>query len=84
MKPRKILIVNYVFGHCPVPKIGSIQIVSEMLMCKNRSVDAKNDEGQTAAHIASMNGFPEILSLLIRAGTNVNAKDSASCTPLHV
>lgn len=63
---------------------GNNLIVAEMVACKNRSIDAKNEEGQTAAHIASINGFLDSLSMLIQAGTNVNAKDSSSCTPLHV
>lgn len=65
-------------------KEGGIRIVAEMIGCKNRSIDAKNEEGQTAVHLASMNGFTEILRLFIKAGANVNAKDSSSCTPLHV
>lgn len=63
---------------------GSIEIVLEMLRCGHRSIDAKNEDGQTAAHLAAMHGLNSILSILIRAGTNVNAKDSDSCTPLHV
>jgi tyrosine-protein kinase len=55
-----------------------------MVRCGHRSLDAKNEEGQTAAHLAAIGGSNAILSILIRAGTNVNAKDSASKTPLHV
>ncbi|ODM97653.1 Tyrosine-protein kinase HTK16 [Orchesella cincta] len=62
---------------------NNVEIVSEMLRCKMRSIDAKNEDGQTATHIAAINNLPEILHHLIRAGTNVNAKDSSSCTPLH-
>jgi len=61
-----------------------VEIVSEMLRCKMRSIDARNEDGQTAGHIAAINNLSEILQLLIRARTNVNAKDSSSCTPLHV
>lgn len=64
--------------------IGSTEIVLEMVRCGHRSLDAKNEEGQTAAHLAAVGGLNQILSILIKAGTNVNAKDSSSCTPLHV
>lgn len=58
-------------------------IVSDMVRCGHRSLDAKNEEGQTAAHLAASAGHNGILSLLIKAGTSVNAKDSRSLTPLH-
>ncbi|XP_035700493.1 tyrosine-protein kinase Shark isoform X3 [Folsomia candida] len=64
-------------------KEGSGEIVSGMVRTGHRCIDAKNEDGQTAAHIAAMLGLNPILTILINAGINVNAKDSASCTPLH-
>lgn len=46
--------------------------------------EAKNQEGQTAVHLASMQGKDDILSKLIECGANVNSRDSAGYTPLHV
>lgn len=66
---------------------GNRKVVSELLAvrCKNR--DAKNHLGQTAVHLACINGgndFLNILADLIRDGMNVNCRDSAGFTPLHV
>jgi len=55
-----------------------------MVECGDRNLDAKNEQGQTAVHIASIKGSDEILRVLIKAGANVNAKDCSDYTPLHV
>lgn len=54
-----------------------------MLNCGYPSIDAKNQDGQTAAHIASRKGNDEILKELIENGANINCRDAAGCTPLH-
>lgn len=46
--------------------------------------EAKNKDGQTAVHIASMQGKDDILRKLIEYSANVNSRDSAGYTPLHV
>ena len=48
------------------------------------NIDAKNQEGQTAVHLASIAGFDEILDLLLHDGANPNIKDGVGLTPLHV
>ncbi|XP_015522213.2 tyrosine-protein kinase Shark isoform X1 [Neodiprion lecontei] len=58
-------------------------IVSELLKCGYRSLDAKNQLGQTAVHLAAMNGADEILRKLIQNKASVNCRDSAGYTPLH-
>lgn len=57
-----------------------------MLKIGYRSIDAKNEHGQTAVHLACMkpNVCPKILSLLIENGANVNSRDIKGDTPLHV
>jgi ankyrin repeat protein len=45
-------------------------------------VNAKNVDGHTPLHFAAMKGHKEIAELLIATGTNVNAKNKASQTPL--
>lgn len=59
-------------------------IVSELLKCGYRSLDAKNQLGQTAVHLAAMDGTDEILKKLIQNKASVNCRDSAGYTPLHV
>ena len=64
--------------------LGNFTVVSELLRGSYRSIDAKNETGQTAIHLAASLGRVEILQLLIQGGGNVNVKDHADLTPLHV
>lgn len=59
-------------------------IVSELLECGYRSLDAKNELGQTAVHLAAKDGANEILTKLIENNASVNCRDIAGYTPLHV
>ncbi|XP_033227086.1 tyrosine-protein kinase Shark isoform X2 [Belonocnema kinseyi] len=58
-------------------------IVSELLKCGYRNLEAKNQHGQTAVHLAAMQGVDEILKKLIESKASVNCRDSAGYTPLH-
>lgn len=58
-------------------------IVKELLKTGYRH-DTKNDEGQTAVHLASLNGKDDILRKLICHGASINTRDTAGYTPLHV
>uniref|UniRef100_A0A1A9WHW4 Tyrosine-protein kinase n=1 Tax=Glossina brevipalpis TaxID=37001 RepID=A0A1A9WHW4_9MUSC len=58
-------------------------VVSELLKCGYRNVDAKNHDGQTAVHLAALHGDEKMLHLLINAGVNVNCMDTANYMPLH-
>jgi tyrosine-protein kinase len=62
---------------------GNYTIVSELLKTGYRH-EAKNQNGQTAVHLASMNGKDDILRKLIEYGAGVNLRDTAGYTPLHV
>jgi tyrosine-protein kinase len=64
--------------------VGNYTVVSELLKCGYRSLEAKNQEGQTAVHLASRMGKDDILKKLIESGANVNCRDTAGYTPLHV
>ncbi len=59
-------------------------MVSELLKCQYRSLDAKNEDGQTAVHVASRLGQDDILKKLIESNANINCRDTAGYTPLHV
>lgn len=59
-------------------------VVSELLKCGYRNVDAKNRDGQTAMHLIALHGDEKMLQLLIKAGVNVNCMDTANYMPLHV
>lgn len=64
-------------------KEGNLTVVSELLRGGYRSIDAKNEAGQTAIHLAASLGNTVILKLLIQGGGNVNVKDDLDLTPLH-
>lgn len=59
-------------------------VVAAILKDKNRSLDAKNQEGQTALHIVAIHSNEEILKLLLSVDHNVNCRDTIGNTPLHV
>lgn len=63
---------------------GELNIVSQLLASGYRSRDAKNQDGQTAVHIAARSGRDDILAKLIESGATVNVRDSFGFTPLHV
>jgi tyrosine-protein kinase shark len=58
--------------------------VSELLKCNYRNIDAKNQDGQTAVHLACRHGHESILQVLIEKSANVTSRDSDGDTPLHV
>ncbi|XP_047985430.1 tyrosine-protein kinase Shark [Leguminivora glycinivorella] len=62
---------------------GDYNIVSQMLAVGYHSRDAKNQDGQTAVHIAAKAGRDKILGKLIESGATVNVRDSFGYTPLH-
>lgn len=62
---------------------GNYKVVSELLKCQYRSLDAKNEDGQTAVHVASRLGQDDILKKLIESKANINCRDTAGYTPLH-
>lgn len=63
---------------------GNYTIVSGLVADTYRSLDAKNELGQTAVHLAAKNGIDDILTKLIESKASVNCRDSAGYTPLHV
>ncbi|CAO1443093.1 unnamed protein product [Diamesa tonsa] len=66
-------------------KAGNLDVVTEMLKTDYRSLDAKNEEGQTAVHLACTSSLnsEKILKLLIEKGSLTNSRDIAGNTPLH-
>ncbi|BES94375.1 SH2 domain [Nesidiocoris tenuis] len=64
-------------------KQGNFIVVSELLKCGYRSLEAKDELGQTAVLLASTLGKEVILEKLIDSGAAVNCRDQAGNTPLH-
>lgn len=63
---------------------GDVTVVSELLKCGYRNLDAKNQDGQTAVHLATRCGSERITEQLLASGANVNCRDSEGNTALHV
>lgn len=60
------------------------KVVFELLKCGYRNFDAKNQDGQTALHLAALHCNEDVLKLLLDAGVLVNSADSFGYQPLHV
>lgn len=63
---------------------GNIFVVSELLKTGYKKIDVKNSTGQTALHIACMEGYQEIVEMLLQYEANVEVRDEEGVTPLHV
>ncbi|XP_055623942.1 tyrosine-protein kinase Shark isoform X2 [Toxorhynchites rutilus septentrionalis] len=64
-------------------KESNYTIVSELLKCGYRNIDSKNQDGQTAVHLACLYADARILEKLIERGSNINNRDAQGNTPLH-
>jgi len=62
---------------------ANCKVVYELLKCGYRNLESKNQEGQTALHLASLMGQDQIVEKLISCGANVNCRDTEGYTPLH-
>lgn len=47
--------------------------VVDLLIKRGIDIKLKNDDGDTALHIAALNSNPKIAEMLIKAGADVNA-----------
>lgn len=66
-------------------KKNQLKLVTEMMKTSYRNLDAKDEQGMTAVHLACKHQVdPEILKLLIERGAAVQTRDSSGNTPLHV
>ncbi|XP_069170662.1 tyrosine-protein kinase HTK16 isoform X2 [Procambarus clarkii] len=63
---------------------GNIIVVSELLKSGYKKIDDKNNNGQTALHIASMKGYEEITKMLLQSMASVEVRDEEGVTPLHL
>ncbi|RDL39424.1 uncharacterized protein BP5553_03764 [Venustampulla echinocandica] len=46
-------------------------------------IESKSKAGETALHIASVNGSEDVVAVLLRNGANINTRDAAQWTALH-
>jgi len=62
---------------------GNLVVVSELLASGYRNLTSKNQDSQTAVHLASYYGHRDILEELLKYGAKVNVSDTEGYTPLH-
>jgi uncharacterized protein len=56
-------------------------VVHVLLDSKRLALDAQNENGRTALHIAAAAGFEDIASMLVARGADVHVRDRAGNTP---
>ena len=62
---------------------GDTEKLIYLLESSDMDINAANDEGRTALHMASISHNIEALELLLEYNPNVNAQDEDGATPLH-
>ena len=62
---------------------GNNVVVMELLASGYRNIDAKNQNSQTAVHLASFYGHTAVLEELVKYGAKVNIADTDGYSPLH-
>ena len=55
-----------------------------MLLESNSLVDPLNGDDETPLHLATRNGNPQMVALLMEHRANVHAKNNKGQTPLHL
>lgn len=64
-------------------RYGDLEEVQAVLAQSILLVDAQDEQGRTALHMAAANGHLDVVQALITAGGNVNAKNVEENSPLH-
>ena len=63
---------------------GDIEQIVQLLTDNPEVIKSANEDGQTPLHLAAEGGDLKMMTLLIKFGGDVNARDSDGATPLHV
>ncbi|CAG0882307.1 unnamed protein product [Darwinula stevensoni] len=64
-------------------KEGDLRILQEVINSGYHSLEAKNQDGQTALHLAVIHGHVSVAKFLLQVGAPCNVRDSVGLTPLH-
>ena len=64
-------------------QLGDYESV-EILINNDALIDTYSNNKRIPLHLASYRGFPNIVELLLKFGSDPNYKDELGCTPLHL
>jgi len=62
---------------------GDVRQVNQLLKTNKELANDKDEMNQSPLHKAAMNGWCDIVKILVQSGSQVNAGDISGCTPLH-
>ena len=62
---------------------GGYPSIANLLLQAGATVDAVDDDGWTALHVAAQGGYLSIVNLLLQAGATVDAVGDGGRTALH-
>lgn len=65
-------------------QFGHIQTVERLLKAKNLEIDATDQQGMTALHIAISRGYEDVCRYLIDSGASINISTKQGRTCLHL
>ncbi|KAJ7311918.1 hypothetical protein JRQ81_006238 [Phrynocephalus forsythii] len=76
--------VDFCHPLCQCSSCGPAQKKFFTLPAKGLGVNVTNQDGQTPLHIAALHGHADLVSLLIKHGARLEAKDANCAVPLHL
>jgi len=79
---------NLVTSHGVTPLMCALHInlniIDELGLCTPSIINAQNDKGDTALHIAVSSGYVDRVEYLLKHGSDPNGKNNDGNTPLHL
>lgn len=61
----------------------SYRLEISRLLAEKTDIEARNDQGRTALHLAALLGLENLVQVLLNADADIEVKDYEDMTPLH-
>ena len=78
--PHQKIMIWKTFNLCNV--YASHRVVTALLLAKPAIINDEDESGNSALHLAALNGHPKIIDILIDYGASVDPRNSVLWTPL--